>query len=376
LQTFGPLGPQLAVTESASAVHRNATALYQTEAAAFEITVRFDTHGLIDDLYVSPTISNPNYQTPAYDDPTRYTEKEVTIGDGPLALPGTLTMPVGNGPFPVVVLVHGSGPNNRDESIGAVKTFRDLAVGLAAQGVAVLRYEKVTREHPLKLQLSGKPLTVKEETVDDAIRAVELLRHTSGIDPSRIYVAGHSQGGMLIPRIVEAGQDLGIAGAVVMAGPSRPLEDLIVEQLNFQMGLAKKAGVPTEAMEQQVAQYEKQVQLLKDPQYSVGNPPSGFLLGDPTWWLDIRNWHAGEEAKDQKVPLLILQGENDIQVFPDNMGGWKSSLAARTDVEYKLYPKVNHTLVESAEPSTGREYEVPANVPDYIISDIAKWIAR
>lgn len=372
---FGSIGPQLAVNTSSSSVHHNATALYQTPVAPFELTVRFDMNGGIDDLYVSPTVSGVGYTKPGYDNSASYVEKEVKIGEGPLALPGTLTTPVGKGPFPVVVLVHGSGPNDRDETIGAVKPFRDLAVGLAAQGIAVLRYEKITREHPFKSQ-QIVPFTANSETVDDAVRAVELLKTMEGIDPKRIYVAGHSQGGMLMPRIVEAAGDKDVAGAIVLAGPSRPLEDLIVEQLNFQLDLMRKAGQPTAAMEQQVAIQEQQLKLIKDPQYSLDNPPTGFMLGNPLWWLDIRNLYAGEEAKNQKVPMLIMQGDNDAQVFPDNLEGWKSSLSGRSDVQYKLYPKMNHTLVEFDGVSTGAEYAVPANVPETIISDIAKWIKQ
>ncbi|PYI51637.1 stalk domain-containing protein [Paenibacillus flagellatus] len=373
-QTFGPMGPQVAASESSNAVHRNATLVYDTNAAPFEMTVRFDTYGRIDDWFVPASPTMGGYAKPAYDDASKYTEKEVTIGEGPLALPGTLTVPAGKGPFPAVVLVHGSGPHDRDESIGAVKPFRDLAVGLAAQGIAVLRYEKVTREHSLKSQLSGAPFTVNEETVDDAIRAVELLKRTEGIDASGIYVAGHSQAGMLIPRIVEAGRDLGIAGTIVLAGPSRPLEDLLLEQLKHQLELAKKAGQPAEPLEQQLAFYEQQIKLLKDPQVTVDNPPAGFMLGNAAWWVDFRNTYAGEQAKDQKGRMLIVQGENDVQVFPDNLDGWKKSLSARTDVAYKLYPKMNHTLVEFDGESTGAEYAIPANVPDYLIGDIAKWI--
>ncbi|MEF3306432.1 alpha/beta hydrolase family protein [Paenibacillus sp. GYB003] len=377
-QTYGPLGPQLSISASSNPVHHNAAALYKTEAGAFEMTVRFDTYGLVDDLFASPAVSAAAaaYEKPAYDDPATYSEKDVVIGQGPFALPGTLTMPAGDGPFPAVVLVHGSGPNDRDESIGAVKPFRDIAVGLAAQGIAVLRYEKATREHPLKSQLGRESFTVREETVDDAVRAIELLRHTDRIDPQRIYAAGHSQGGMLVPRIVDAAGPNGIAGAIVLAGPSRPLEDLLVEQLKFQLGLARKAGLPTEALERQAALYEEQFKLIKDPQYSPANPPQGFMLGNTAWWLDIRGLRAGEEAKRQNVPLLIVQGGNDVQVFPDNLDGWKSSLSERNDVQYKLYPKLNHTLVEFEGESTGAEYGVPANVPDTLIADMANWIKR
>jgi fermentation-respiration switch protein FrsA (DUF1100 family) len=122
--------------------------------------------------------------------------------------------------------------------------------------------------------------------------------------------------------------------------------------------------------------YEQQVELLKDPQYNASNPPKGFALGNPIWWLDIRNHYTAELLKDQSLPALILQGENDAQVPGSSLEDFKKALSGRTNVEYKLYPKVNHTLVEFEGVSTGAEYALPANVPEYLISDIADWIKR
>lgn len=374
--TYGPLGALLAVEESSNAVHNNATIVYATQAIPFEITVRFDQTGKIDDFFVPYVSAKGSYVKPSYDDPSKYIEKEVVVGEGTFALPGTLTMPVGKGPFPAVVLVHGSGPNDRDETAGSVKTFRDMAVGLAAQGVAVLRYEKITREHVMKMQLGqlGQAYTVNEETVNDAVYAAGMLKKTEGIDPDRVYIAGHSQGGMVMPRIIDAAKDIGLAGTILLAAPTEPLETLIVKQTKYQLELLKKAGQPTEAAEQQLVFLEQQVKMLQDPQYSVSNIPQAFAMGSPIWWFDLRNTYAAEQAKNQKGRMLVLQGGNDIQVFPDSLDTWKKTLSARTDVEYKLYPKVNHTMVEFEGKSTGAEYALPANVPDYIIDDIAKWI--
>ncbi len=133
-----------------------------------------------------------------------------------MRLPGTLSLPLGNGPFPAVVLVHGSGPNDRDETIGPNKPFRDLAHGLASRGTAVLRYEKRTKQHPILMSLTRSSVTVKEETIDDAVAAVEVLRNHNKIVPNRIFVLGHSLGGMLIPRIAKA--EAGIAGLRPGAG--------------------------------------------------------------------------------------------------------------------------------------------------------------
>ncbi|MFB0841674.1 alpha/beta fold hydrolase [Paenibacillus oleatilyticus] len=356
-----------------TAVQRNVLLGYMTEKSTpLGIAVRFDANGKIDDIFM-PLPRAGDYNEPDYDKPELYSEEEVTVGEGEAPLPGTLTLPKGEGPFPAVVLVHGSGPNDRDETLGSYKTFRDLAVGLAANNIAVLRYEKRTRVHTLKSALHPA-FTVKEETVDDAIAAVHTLQKDRRIDAKRIFVLGHSQGGMLVPSIIESDTQKSIAGAIVMAGPSRPLEDIVLEQNKQALAWAKEAGQPTEGLEQQVKAMEQQVALLKDPQYSTANVPKDFALGNPVWWFDFRNYRGGEIAKRQSTPLLILQGDNDFQVTASNLDGWKSALSARQDVVYKLYPKLNHGFVESDQPSTGKEYALPGNVPSYVIDDIAGWL--
>src|SRR2546425_10392277 len=109
---------------------------------------------------------------PAYSKPDAFRESEVTVGADQWKLPGTLTVPTGSGPFTGIVLVHGSGPNDRDETIAATKVFKDLAEGLASRGVAVLRYEKRTRQYGARVA-SMQGLTVDDETVTDAARALE-----------------------------------------------------------------------------------------------------------------------------------------------------------------------------------------------------------
>ncbi|HEY7214553.1 MAG TPA: alpha/beta fold hydrolase, partial [Thermoanaerobaculia bacterium] len=189
--------------------------------ATVDLKVVLDELGRIAGFFVVPaekeeTPAPADPGPPPYAKPDAFREREVTVGSGEWAVPGTLAMPVGQGPFPAVVLVHGSGPNDRDETVGGAKPFRDLAWGLASRGIAVLRYEKRTRQYAAKLAAIANP-TVQQETIDDALAAAALLRGTEGIDPARIYVLGHSLGGMLVPRIGR--QDPKIAGFVVMAAP-------------------------------------------------------------------------------------------------------------------------------------------------------------
>ncbi|WP_372010880.1 alpha/beta fold hydrolase [Paenibacillus chitinolyticus] len=372
---YGPITGQLGAGTASNSVHENVYLTYETQSTVpFQMTVRFDKQERIDDLYIPPYYSPDTYRKPSYDDSSAYVEKEVKLGEGKLVLPGTLTLPNKPGPHPVVVLVHGSGANDRDESIGGTKLFRDMAVGLAAEGIATLRYEKVTREHPFK---SATPtFTVQDETVADAVYAVNQLAKTEGIDPQRIFVAGHSQGGMIVPRIIDGVKDVKLAGAVVLAGPTNSIEDVVLEQSKYQLEVSRERGLDTSILEQQVAFWEQQLKLIKDPQYSVDNLPKDLALSNAYWWMDFRNYSASEIAKKQDKPMLILQGDNDAQVLAYHLDKWKEALKDRSNVEYKLYPKLNHVFAEVDEKSTGAEYNEPANTPASVIKDIADWVKK
>lgn len=174
--------------------------------ASLDVNVVFNATGEIASLTITPVRAverqaNAAYEPPPYARPERFQEHEVQIAHGRWVLPGTLSTPHGDGPFAAVVLVHGSGPQDRDETIPPNKPFRDLAWGLASQGIAVLRYEKRTKAYAASLKSEVNTFTVKEEVIDDAVEAVACLRERPEIDARRIFVLGHSLGGFLAPRI-------------------------------------------------------------------------------------------------------------------------------------------------------------------------------
>lgn len=359
-------GIESAATDSNS-VHRNVTLNVAFERATLPVTVRFKPEGEIDDFFYNTTGSAVPYSKPSYDKPETYTEKEVVIGQGEWALPGTLTLPAGSskGPFPVLILVQGSGPNDQDESLGALKPFRDLAVGLASKGIAVLRYEKRTREYTH--QYSANPsATIKEEAMDDALAAVDLMSRTEGIDSKSIYILGHSQGGFMMPRLLQADSRHQIAGSVIMSGPGGNLFDLLVEQFTYLVGLHQMPQTTLDLFKTQFA-------LLNGKDFDPAHPPKEFIL--PKWWVDLRGYEPAEMAKTQSGRMLVLQGGRDYQVPASQLDIWKNALKNRSDVVYKLYPKLNHFYSEGeGELSTPAEYLKPGNVPEYVIDDITKWI--
>jgi dienelactone hydrolase len=273
-----------------------------------------------------------------------------------------------------VVLVHGSGPGDRDQSLGPNKPFRDLARGLASRGVAVLRYEKRTRQHGAKIASAGaaSQFTVKEETVDDAVAAVRLLRATPGIDPKRIFVLGHSLGGMLAPRIATAAASQ-VAGLIIMAGAVRSLEQSILDQTRY---LAKADGTISPDEQKQITALEQLVASVKT--LKPTDPPLAAAgAGAPaSYWIDLRGYDPPAAAAAVKLPMLILQGGRDYQVTPDDFAKWKAALGTRSDVALKLYPALNHLFIAGSGASLPAEYMVAGHVDESVVRDIAEWVTR
>jgi fermentation-respiration switch protein FrsA (DUF1100 family) len=334
--------------------------------------VVFDRQGRITGLRFMPP--EVEYKAPAYVKKDTFHDTEVTVGDGDWALPGTLSLPSGDGPFAAVVLVHGSGPNDRDETILGNKPFRDLAWGLASHGIAVLRYEKRTRQHGAKLvKVLGKDgITIKEEVLDDALAAAALLRKTKGIDPKRVFVLGHSLGAMLAPRLGK--EDAALAGLILLAAPARPLEDLFLEQVTYGMSLE---GELTDKQKAELEKFKQQVERVKDPKLSPTTPGSELPLGTGgAYWLSLRGYEPAKVAAGLELPLLVLHGERDDQVTMEDFAGWKKAMAGRKNAELKSYPKLNHLFAEGEGKSKPAEYQRVNHVAGEVIDDIAAWVKK
>jgi len=342
------------------------------EKYSFDIKLVFDPMKRITGMWFVLTKSAVKYKSPPYVKPEKFTEKEVVVGKGKWALPGTLSIPKGKGTFPAVVLVHGSGPNDRDETVGSNKPFRDIAGGLASSGIAVLRYEKRTKQHGMKMLADIENLTAKEETIDDDALAVKLLKKMKKINPRKIFVLGHSLGGMLMPRIAKAIPSA--RGYIIMAGTTRPLEDVVLYQYNYIFSLD---GNISDDEKKELAKLKKQIARVKDPNLKKNTPLKDLPVGIPaSFWLDVRDYKPAVEAKKIKKPLLILQGKRDYQVTMSDFRGWKNALSGRKNVIFITYPSLNHLFIPGKGKSKPEEYMKPGNVSRKVIQDIAGWIRK
>ena len=159
------------------------------------------------------------------------TEEKIIIGERTeFPLKGILTLPENlEKPVPAVVFVHGSGSSNMDEKVMKLTPFKDLAKGLAEHGIASVRYDKRSFAHGRKMLKNGN-LTVKEEVIEDAVLASNLLKNDSRIDPEKVFIIGHSMGAMLAPRIDAEGGNF--KGLVLLAGTLDTLEGVLFRQLD------------------------------------------------------------------------------------------------------------------------------------------------
>ncbi len=332
------------------------------ERGNLEATIASDADGKIDGFLIQPASVAPPVSARS-DLPSR----EVAFAPAHRGeLPGTLLLPKGKGPFPAVVLVHGSGPNDRDESVGGTRVFRDIAEGLADRGIASLRYEKRTKVRP---QDFGGTYTLDDETTDDAVAAVAFLRAQREVDPKRIYVIGHSQGAMMAPRIAQRSPQ--IKGVVLMAAPGRELEDILLDQNEY---MAMEDGKIDDFERTQLEKLKTDIAAVK--KIDAKTPPTQkFLLDLPaSYWLSVRNYDAVAAAKAIRQPMLILQGDRDFQVTAPDWKRWQAAFGNDKRATIKHYPALNHLFV----PGTGRsgiaEYSRPAHVDAQAIADIAGWI--
>ncbi|MFC3562224.1 alpha/beta fold hydrolase [Pedobacter jamesrossensis] len=318
-------------------------------------------------FFLAPKPNVSKYLAPSYADTTLYSEKSTYVTAPGHQLAAVITTPKNAKNFPVVVFVHGSGPSDMDETVGPNKPFKDLAAGLAAQGIGSVRYVKRTLVYPYEF---GKTFTVKEEVLDDAVAAIALAKTIQGADIKNIYLFGHSLGGMLAPRIATLVPDL--SGIVLAAAPARKLADLMLEQNKY---LFDKANDTAKAAKTQLELATVEIAKGKVTQLGTMKPDS-IILGIPaSYWIDINNYdQVAAMKKITKPRIFVIQGGNDYQVTQQDYDLWKAGLAGNSNAEFKFYPELNHLLSQQVEKGTGAQYMAFSSVSASLINDIVAWI--
>src|ERR1700735_1448648 len=374
-QLLGQTGGFKNVTsESASAVpnFQVATFVCEFERTTLDAVISFDADGALAGIRFRPHKDTTPWAAPAYAKPESFHEDPITVKFSHWELPGAITVPLGDGTFPLVVLVQGSGPHDEDETIGPNKPFKDLAWGLASRGIAVLRYTKRTARYGMKSVDEGALLTVDDEIVNDARAAVDLAAKQPKIDPKRIFLLGHSEGGYIAPRIADG--DPQIAGIILLAASERPIQKLIVDQIHY---LATFPGVPPEMAQKQIAAVDEMVKQIESPDLKKTDKVR-FLGADipASYFLDLRGYDPVAVAAKLKIRILVLQGARDYQVTTEDYDLWKKGLAGHDNVTFKLYPDLTHLFVTGEGKSKPNEYDKAAHVSAETVTDIANWVQK
>jgi hypothetical protein len=296
-----------------------------------------------------------------------FEEIEIKIGDGDFPINGMLTLPKEVENPPIVILVHGSGQSDMNETIGASqnKPFRDIAHGLAEQGIATIRYNKRYFQYP---ELATKEITIEDEVLNDVTLAIEYAVESVAVDSSNIFILGHSLGGMLAPKI--ASGNTNVTGIISLAGSPRNLGDIILDQnLDVINRLDGTSDTDKEALIQQI---EDEVHKLKN----VTVEDDVEILGvHSSYWYSLNQIHTDEILNQLDIPMMFLQGAADFQVYADvDYVLWQTLLEDRENVTFHLYEGLNHLFMTTNGKVDITEYDKEGTVDSKVIEDIALFV--
>lgn len=339
------------------------------EKMKMDLRLVFDEAQRIVGIFFTPPKNTSSYNYPEYGKPNRYYETKLAVKTGTFEMPGILTVPNNIEKPPVVILLGGSGPTDKDGTIGPNKILKDIAVGLASNGIASLRYDKRTLTYGKDMTKDPGKIGIEEEVVEDALSAIDILKKHPVTKNSKIFVAGHSLGAMCAPLVAKKAK--GLSGIVMIAGNARPLEDVAVEQFNYIYSLD---GLSADE-QKELDELKKQVEVVKDDKKLAAAKAEDLPLGlPPHYWQSLKAYDQVKTAKKLKTPILILQGERDYQVTMKDFEIWKKELEGDKKNAFKSYPSLNHPLMKGEGKSTPAEYENQSNVSEELILDMANWI--
>ncbi|MCU0441175.1 MAG: lysophospholipase [Bacteroidia bacterium] len=334
----------------------------------------FDSNGCVSNWMLIPRFTA--YLIPDYANTFTFTETPYTFGKPGWQLNGVLSIPNSSNKMPAAIIIHDSGPIDKDGTVGLVRMYKDLAYGLASKGICVFRYEKRSYAHGNKLFMQNyqdKPYTLADEVTDDASLAIALLKTNPNIDTNQIYIIGHGQGGTMAPYIAK--QHPEIAGMVLLGAYARPIQQSIIDQLNY---------LYPDSSQLNYQDYAYATKLKREAAYTMSKKfsmrtPKDSLPNQITasYWISVNAYKQTEVFKQVQTPALILQGERDYQANSTDIALWQKAAALRTaPTQFKTYPTLNHLLVAGQGPSKPIEYQTQGNVAESIIQQISMWMQQ
>lgn len=346
----------------------------QFEKSLMVLSLSFDSAtGLVSGIFITPQAGL--YMVPNYVQSLSFLESKYEFGKEGWKVKGVLSYPRDQQKHPVVIIVHGSGPMDMDGSTGNTKIYKDLAWGLATKGICVFRYDKRSFTHGSRLYMetyNGKSYTAQDEVVDDVLAAIRLMKDNIHVDTSRIFLVGHSQGGMLLPLVAQQ-YKAPLAGLILLAANARPIQDLLVEQMDYLYPDNEQRTYNEYMMVKEIKQkaaYSKKKNL--DPKSPTDSLPFNVSA---SYWNYLNNYNQTKVFTSLTTPAYILQGERDYQVTMTDFELWKKASALRKgSTQFKSYPDLNHLFITGKGPSKPSEYQLQGNLSEEVIGDMLQWM--
>ncbi|MCL2574790.1 MAG: lysophospholipase [Defluviitaleaceae bacterium] len=295
-------------------------------------------------------------------------EYSITIGS--YKLYGRLIVPQNTENPPVVIFIHGSGQWNYNSAFGGMAMFYDMAHGLAEHGIASIRFNKRHYQHsPLP-----SDITIFGETIDDVYYAIDFALAHEGL--SEIFLVGFSNGGIVAPHIAYARPE--VAGIISLAGSPRGFFEIVVSQSDFlrATGVASGLVIPSfisiEGLLRQIMALDEAA--MPDTFETFNNIAIHF--GFPISFLRSMDSLSIADIIDYvQIPFLILQGEEDLQIYTDqDFVAWQELLHDREGITLILYEGLNHFFAPHVPELGFSQSRARAWVDKQVIEDMAKWV--
>jgi uncharacterized protein len=332
-------------------------------------------------------LSRPQTPKPPYP----YLVEDVAFDDaaGHARLAGTLTLPTGKGPFPAVVLISGSGPNDRDETIFGHKPFAVLADALTRRGVAVLRYDK----RGVGASTGDYASATSADFADDAQAAVTFLAHRPDIARRKIGLIGHSEGGLIAP--IVASRDRQVAFVVLMAGPGVDGTKLLEAQqrrIDEVMGLGGESLAAASAEEARMIDIARQAPdtVTAAAKLKAEADATADRMGAPRavtearaaelaspWFRVFLAYDPAPALERLRIPVLAIIGSRDVQVPPDqNLPALRTALRRDRRANVEELPGLNHLFQAATTGAPGEYAQIETTLAPLALDTVTDWVLQ
>jgi len=334
------------------------------------LNIVFNAKNKIEGFFMATTIPCEPivYPLPKYVKEKRFIEEAIIFKSDGLIMKGAIVLPKKlKKETPVFIFVHGSGPNDRDESVGPNKIFKDLAYGLATKGIPSLRYDK--RSYLYKsLELNDD---INKEVLNDVTSAIKWVKSQDAVKDRPVYIIGHSIGAYLAPQIANTNSE--VNGIIMMAGNCRPLEELIKEQYVYLSNLNDNNSTE---LRDEITDLEIKMKYLKDSLTEFSSSEKLPLKLPASYWVSLKKYDHKKAIQNLSIPIFVMQGERDYQVTMTDYELWSEVMKGKLNYYSKRYPKLNHLFLEGEGTPDPSEYMIQSHVPKYVIKDIVKWVNK